>query len=242
MRVYPSTASVPERLLRVSIAFAKPPDPAVARGVRLVDGTRTLVSPFVDPPLWSSDGKVVTLLLDPSRQKLGLAAHRRAGFVLPAGRRVRLLLDGRSRASWFVRPGGCAPLDASRWHSAPLRAGTREPLVVAFGAPVDALSRDRIAVAAPVRSRVRGRAPLAPGERSWSFVPAMPWRPGVALAIHPRFEDPCGDEIGEPFEHAPGAGLAGARRTTFMPLRFRAPAIGGETTVRRAPRAIRWAP
>ncbi|BDE05081.1 hypothetical protein WPS_03570 [Vulcanimicrobium alpinum] len=188
--------------------------------LRRADGS-FVPHPFVDPPLWSADRRTVTLLLDPSRQKIGLAHHRAYGFVLQSGARTRLLLGDEVVKSWLVSRGGCTPLDPAQWRIATVYAGTRDPLVVRFNGPIDALASEYLAVALPDGARARGSPQLAVGERAWTFVPAGAWRRGARLAIHPRLEDPCGDEIGEPFEHAPGRGLGSARTTTFVPLPIR---------------------
>ena len=222
VRVFPSGGTVPETLLRISIVFPHAPGEAIAERVRLrrTDGS-FVPNPFVDPPLWSADRRTVTLLLDPSRQKIGLIDHRAYGFVLQAGARTRLLLGNEVVKSWLVARGGCPPLDPARWRIAAVRAGTRDALVVRFNAPIDALATEYLAVALPDGARARGSAQLAPGERAWTFAPSGAWRRGARLAIHPRLEDPCGDEIGEPFEHGPGRGLGSARTTTFVPVPIR---------------------
>lgn len=220
--VYPSAASVPEALLRITLVFATPQDDEVADAVVLRGGDGRIVPhPFADPPLWSADRRTLALVLDPSRQKLGLRAHRAYGFVLRAGERTTLALRGVALRSWRVAPGTCAPPIPSRWRVSPVTPGTFEPAVVRFDAPVDIGARDALAVAASDGSRVDGRARIVAGERAWTFAPARAWRRGDRIAIDPRLENGCGDEIGEPFEHRPGTGLGTDRTTTFLALPVR---------------------
>ena len=219
VRVFPSGATVPQRLLRISLVFGSSQDESIAKNVRLIaqDGS-DISAPFADPPLWSADRKTLTLLLDPSRQKLGLAAHRAYGFVLQSHRRAQLMLGSRTIKTWYVTSGSCPALDPARWIVRRVGAGSRKPLVVHFSGAIDVLSQDYVAIASPQGTRVAGSTQLDNAERTWSFLPAVAWRRGDALAVHPRFEDPCGNEVGEPFEHAPGTGLGSDRRTTFIPL------------------------
>ena len=228
VRVFPSAVTVSQRLLRISLFFASPQDDSIANDARIraQDGTFAF-HPFADPPLWSPDHKTLTLLLDPSRQKLGLADHRAYGFVLGARQRAQLLLGSRVVKTWDVTEGSCPTLDPARWVVAPVRAGSREPLTVRFPAPIDILSRNFVAVAAPDGTRVVGTGRLEGFERTWSFVPAVAWRLGDRLAVHPRLENPCGDEVGEPFEHASGGGLGSDRKTTFIPLKIAKAAADG---------------
>lgn len=84
--------------------------------------------------------------------------------------------------------------------------------------PIDISSTQFVAVAARDGTRVAGAASLGDSEREWSFVPSAPRASGEKLAIHPRLEDACGNEIGEPFEHRAGSGLGADCHTTYIPL------------------------
>ncbi len=217
--VYPSGPHIAQRLLRISLEFAVAQDVLAPPDVHLrLHGGREIDHPFAGPPLWSTDRRTLTLLLAPSRQKTGLRDHVLAGFVLPARRAVDVLVGVRVVKTWFVESGSCAPLDPTRWSIGAVRVGTRDALAVDVHAPIDMLSRERLAVAGVAERRVAGRSRLGDGERRWTFVPKSPWRGGERLAVHPRLEDPCGDEPDEPFEHAAGTGLASARHVLFLPL------------------------
>lgn len=219
IRVFPSGATVAQELLRISITFALPQEDSIASEMRIrqQDGSDA-IHPFVDPPLWSADHRVLTLLLDPSRQKIGLRDHLKYGFVLRANQQAELRLRGRVLKTWFIERGSCAPLDPTTWSARPVRVGTLDRLIVRFSAPIDFLSQDYVAVATPQGTRVSGRSALSDAERVWSLSPATPWQRGDKLAVHPRLEDPCGNEVGEPFEHAMGKGLGERRETALFPL------------------------
>jgi len=129
LAVYPSGQAVPETLLRVTIVFDRPQETARPGTVALRrENGSAIAHPFADPPLWSPDGARLTLLLDPSRQKLGLRRHERLGFVLRAGERVTLTVDGVPRRRYVpvprrrVPPGAPARLPQARWPRSSLQS------------------------------------------------------------------------------------------------------------------------
>ena len=207
--VYPSGAVIPERLLRISIRFARPPGGSVRDVVTLHTpdggplGAARLTDALLPDALWSPDGTLLTLLFRPGRVKTGLRSHDQRGWALVPGETVTLAVAGHVVKRWRVATGGCGPLDPGAWVllRAP-RARTREPLLVRLAAPVDIHATDLIAIADARGARLAGRAHLTDGERTWRFSPGGAWQPGAyVLRVHPRAETPCGDEAGEAFEH-----------------------------------------
>ena len=214
LAIWPSTATIPERLLRISILFAQPRGAAIDQIFLLDGGGEPIADAFVDQELWSPDGRILTLLIDPGRVKTGLIAHDEKGPVLTAHSRVSLRVGPKIIREWKVAQGGCRIPNVADWRIKTPRASTREPFEVFFPGPVDAQSRELIALVGENGRRIDGRATLDEGEEHWSFTPALLWLPGKAeLVVHPRFESPCGDEIGEGFEHAAASTLASKRET-----------------------------
>lgn len=199
---YPSAGVVPANLLRVSIEFPAPPPAAAAAGVRLTrpDGT-VIEGAFYPQPLWSPDGRTLTLYLDPGRVKTGLVAHDRAGRPLDPGGVVDLRLAGRVLRRWRVVAARTAAIDPSRWT---VRAPARDSggaLSVVLDAPIDRRAASLIAVADAAGDRVAGHAQVVDGEAVWRFVPARRWRAGrYSLRLHPDLEDPEGNRVGRAFE------------------------------------------
>ena len=210
--VYPSGATVPERLLRVSVRFASAPPPGVRAAVVLHDDAgRAVPDALLPDALWSPDGRLLTLLFRPGRVKTGLRAHDQAGFALVPGHVVALAVGGTIVKRWRVVAGGCAPLDPATWRVRPPDAGTRAPLVVRVPGALDVHATALLAVADQAGGRVAGRAQLRDGERTWTFTPGTAWRRGAyTVRVHPRAETPCGDEPGDAFEHPAGSAPPGA--------------------------------
>jgi len=213
--VAPSGSTIPERLLRLSLTFATPPLDAVLPQIALLhqDGS-VIQGALLDQELWSPDRRTLTLLLDPGRVKTGLIKHDTQGLALRSGDRVTLQVADQLARQWTVIPGGCVVPDPKTWQVKVPSAGTALPLTLVFPVAIDAQSRDLIAVANEKGDRIQGASQLLNGETVWRFTPVVPWSRGqLRLLVHPRLESPCGDEIGEAFEHATGNGLGSQRAT-----------------------------
>jgi len=218
--VYPSGPEIPQTLLRIVIVFEAPVHaPLFARlRLRYDDGTAAMYA-LVQQELWSPDQRTLTLLLHPSRVKSGTVGHETLGRALRPGEGISLELDGRRRKRWHVVAEPWKAPSPERWVLQAVAACSAEPLCIDLVDPIDALSRDLIKVVAG-QQPVPGRVSLARGERGWRFWPAEPWdaERDYRVYVHPRLENPCGDQVGEPLEHASGAGLGARRRSTVLPV------------------------
>lgn len=199
---YPSGREVAANLLRISIEFPAPPPGDTAGRVHLTraDGS-DIAGAFYPEPLWSPDGRVLTLYLDPGRVKTGLTVHDLAGPVLVQGERVELRIGDRTLRRWRVIGPRSTPLEPDRWRLETPRAGSMEALTVSMSAPIDRRDCDLIAVADASGRRIAGKSTLLSGERTWRFRPAMPWRKGLyRLKLRPDLEDPEGNRVSRSFE------------------------------------------
>eukprot|EP01031_Cornospumella_fuschlensis_P019387 gene19387-23758_t len=114
------------------------------------------------------------------------------------GRPLRVAYEQKFR----VGPADRTPLDPARWKIAAPAVGTRAALVVAFGEPMEhALASRVIEVWQSGGAEIDGEVTLGAEERSWSFVPAAPWRTGAhRLVIATTIEDLAGNNIGKVFD------------------------------------------
>ena len=160
--VRPTSDTVPENLLRLSVVFDAPPaGPVLPRlALRLADGS-IVAEPFLEQELWSPDGRVLTVLMHPGRVKTGLNASERLGRALRPGERVTVTFDGRPLRTWSVTASDETPPEPQRWTVGVPVAGTREPLSVRLDGQVDAFDADLIAVRGPDGARVSGHAGAA---------------------------------------------------------------------------------
>jgi hypothetical protein len=206
--VQPSGPEVPANLLRLSIEFASQVEGPLLPRLALLhaDGTR-VQEPFLEQELWSPSGKVLTVMLHPGRVKTGLKARDEKGAILSAGDDVVLALDGVPIKRWRVGQADEIGPMVSAWKVSPVRADSKQPLVVVLDGAIDGRGGDYLAVADAQDRRVAGRARLTNGESTWTFTPDAPWRPGAyRLVVRGTLEDPAGNRPGSQFEtsiHSP---------------------------------------
>ena len=200
--VQPSGPNVPANLLRISIKFASQVEGPLLPRLALLhaDGTR-VQEPFLEQELWSPSGKMLTVMMHPGRVKTGLKARDEKGPILSVGDDVALAFDGVPIKRWSVGPAVVTGPIVSAWRVSPVRADSKQPLVVVLDAAIDGRDGDYLAVADVRDRRVAGRAQLTDGERTWTFTPSAPWRLGAyKLVVRGTLEDPAGNRLGSHFE------------------------------------------
>jgi hypothetical protein len=189
-----------------------------ATHVRLVDAASSepmtgAVLPAVSE-LWSADRRRLTVLLDPARIKRGLTAQRRAGYPLRRGEPFRVVVDdgfhdglgrcllGAAERWYAVGADERRRVDPGTWTVFAPSGGTREPLVVEFGRPLDhGLLARCLHVTGPDGQPVAGGPEPGPGEQSWRLTPDQPWAPSRhRLIVDPVLEDLAGNSVSRVFD------------------------------------------
>src|SRR5499427_2898866 len=129
--VQPSGPNVPANLLRISIKFASQVEGPLLPRLALLhaDGTR-VQEPFLEQELWSPSGKILTVMMHPGRVKTGLIARDEKGPILSAADDVALALDGIPIKRWRIGPADEIGPIVSAWRVSPVRADSKQPLVV----------------------------------------------------------------------------------------------------------------
>ena len=199
---YPSGSVVPANLLRVSIVFPTPQGAGQTPTVWLskADGTE-IAGAFYPQRLWSTDGRTLTIYLDPGRVKTGLVERAEHGPILMMGEQVELRLGPQTLKTWTVGDLQERRISPDFAAMTPPRAKTRTPLRLNFANPIDWQGRDLIAVQGPDGRRFDGRAVLVHGERTWSFTPSHPWSSGQFMVrLNGDLEDPEGNRLSSGFE------------------------------------------
>ena len=168
----------------------------------------------LDQELWDPERRRLTLLFDPGRVKRGVRTNVESGAPLIAGRRYRLVIDD----TWV--DGSGAPLasgyehafetteadrrspDPARWHLTTPAAGTRAPLQVSFGEPLDhALAARLLTVLDGRGTFVSGSVELAANDGRWIFTPQRDWAAGdYTLRVGGALEDLAGNNIARVFD------------------------------------------
>jgi len=135
------------------------------------------------------------------------------GPPIAEGRRYTLLIDrewpdagGAALIATFRKAfrGGPAlrqPPEPGNWRIATPAAGSRDPLVVSFGRPMNYSLLQRMLKVSSARGDVDGTVVVAREESEWRFTPRAPWAPGShKLVVDTSIEDLAGNKIGQPFD------------------------------------------
>jgi hypothetical protein len=215
--ISPASDVLPENLLRIYVEFSEP----MARGQAyqhldiVDDGGQAVDHAFVeiDQDLWDPAGRRLTILFDPGRIKRGVKPNLDIGAPLIVGRRYGLVV----RKGWQSAAGASLPRDVVKsfmagpaerrpivladWKVAPPKAGSRDPLVIDFGRPLDdALLADCLHLQQHGETVV-GKVGVENQATRWTFTPDQPWRAGGHdLIIETRLEDLAGNRIGRAFD------------------------------------------
>ena len=216
--IRPTAVEVPRNLLRFYVWFSAPMSEGYAAGhVQLADDTGETMAGALLPTeheLWDGTRRRLTVLLDPARIKRGLAGHRQAGYPLRPGESFRLVVrDGFRDARGCPLRGGAERryqvtalerrrVEPGSWILTVPPVGSREPLNVGFGRPLDhGLLARCLHVVGPDGALVDGTSDAGPQERSWRLAPRQAWAPGShQLLVDPVLEDLAGNSVRRVFD------------------------------------------
>jgi hypothetical protein len=215
-RVYPSADVLPSNQLRLYIYFSAPMSRGEAeQRVHVLDaGGKVLRGVFLPgQELWDPNNQRLTMTFDPGRIKRDLTSNRAMGPPIAEGKRYTLVIDrewrdanGVAMVDAFKKPfrGGPAvrqPPDPKTWKIAAPPAGTRTPLAVGFGRPMNYTLLQRMVKVSGPRGDVSGTIVVTRDESEWQFTPQAPWtRGGYRLVVDTALEDVAGNKIGQPFD------------------------------------------
>jgi len=235
-QVYPSANILPSNQLRLYVYFSAPMSRGEAeRHVHLLDASGHVLPGVFLPgeELWDPNDTRLTMTFDPGRIKRDLTSNRAMGPPIAEGRRYTLVIDrewrdanGQPLAETYrkIFRGGPAvrqPPDPKTWRLTAPPAGTRAPLLVDFGRPMNyALLQRTLTVAGP-RGEIAGTTAVTRGESEWRFTPRDPWPAGAArLVIDNTLEDLAGNKIGQPFDIDVFDKVTPSITTTYTTLPF----------------------
>lgn len=211
--VYPSGPAIPANQLKFYLHFSAPMHPGEAwENLKLLDSKGKVVELAfieIDQELWDREARRLTVLFDPGRIKRGVLPREEVGAALEPGATYTLVagaawrdarrvpLRAEFRHSFKVVPEDRTPIDPNKWRIQAPAAGTREPLVIDFGEPLDAALALRL-ITLPA---VPGQPALADAERQWRYTPEAPW-PATpqTIDIDTALEDLAGNKVGRPFD------------------------------------------
>jgi hypothetical protein len=211
-RVYPTGDEIPANQLKFYIQFSAPMHPGEAwQNLRLLDSEGHAIDLAfleIDQELWDRAGRRLTVLFDPGRIKRGVLPRDEIGAALETGKTYTLVagaawrddrrvpLRAEYRKTFKVVAEDRTAIDPAQWKLTIPKAATRDPLIIAFGEPLDAALALRL-----ITTAVPGQASLGPEEREWRYVPDRRWPPSPQeIVIDTALEDLAGNKVGRPFD------------------------------------------
>jgi hypothetical protein len=216
--VYPTRNFLPANQLKFYLHFSAPMQRGdVYEHVHLLDAAgKEIEGAFLrlGEELWDPSGTRFTLFFDPGRIKRGLKPREVFGPILEEGKRYTFVIDadwpdaqgnplkGGFRKSFRAAVEDEQPVDPRTWKLAAPAAGSKRPLTVHFGEPLDHALLERVVWVRDTNGRtVAGRVTTAEEETVWQFTPERPWERGrYELVAETILEDLAGNRIGRPFE------------------------------------------
>jgi hypothetical protein len=211
--VYPSTDVLPANQLKFYVYFSAPMGRGEAwQHIKLLDDARKpvpLAFLEIDQELWDPDNTRLTILFDPGRIKRGLVPETEIGPPLIEGRKYTLAIDSQwpdargialtegFEKNFSVGPASRVSPDPAQWRITAPKAGTSEPLIVDFPAPMDYALLQRLLTV----PGVNGDVAVANKETQWRFTPESPWKAGAwSLVVDSTLEDLAGNHLDRAFD------------------------------------------
>jgi hypothetical protein len=210
----PASIAIPANTLKLYLDFSEP----MEQGVFLKHLTlqkrngEEIAGAFRETELWSPDGKRLTIMFHPGRQKTGVNLNLDEGPVLIAGEGYDLVVSGQWRSTAGIALGResafhLEPIaadheqpDPARWQIHPPKAGTHAPIVVI----TNELFEPQIFARALQVTQTPGKAEAKVIDLKrieWRFTPEQPWKPSEhRITIDPELEDLAGNNLLKPME------------------------------------------
>jgi len=216
--IYPKADTLPENLLKMYFEFSKP-----MRAGQSLDNIKilnnkgdTLNDVFLNlqPELWDTSGRVLTLWLDPGRIKRDLLRNQWLGNPLKQGERYTVIVSedwkgiggsflAQSYKKMFTagKRDDAAP-DINNWKLEIAKPGTQEPLVITFPEPLDHfLLAEMLSVANTSKQDLYGEIQVSNNDRTLKFIPNKPWQAGTyTLQADALLEDLAGNNLNKLFD------------------------------------------
>lgn len=218
VNIYPLADTLPENQLKLYLEFSKPMHRGQSLDYVKIIGSRgdTLKNVFLDlqPELWDTTGRILTLWLDPGRIKRGLVLNQKFGNPLKRAQVYKLTVS----SDWKDNRGmkllkhydkqfvagerqEKAP-DINSWEVGSPKAGSVTPLNIRFPNPMDHyLLRECIQILDSQNKPVKGHITTLDNDKIWQFVPANLWRAQTyTLTVSARLEDLAGNNLNRVFD------------------------------------------
>ncbi len=215
--IYPESDTLPANLLKFYFQFSKPMQTGKALDhVHLLDEKGdTLKHIFLNlqPELWDSTGKILTIWIDPGRIKRDLVLNKKYGNPLVQNSKYQLVVSGRWKDRFgisltksyhkvFVATGQDVVMpNIDSWQIKQPKANTLEPLTIDAKDMMDhLLFKESIIVLNELGEQLEGRVEVTK-DRFWKFSPTKTWKHGrYQLKVDTRLEDLAANNLNRLFD------------------------------------------
>ncbi|MBP8067205.1 MAG: hypothetical protein KAY27_01465 [Pedobacter sp.] len=215
--IYPETDTVPENLLKFYFRFSKPMRTGASlEHIYLLDKKNdTLRNVFLNlqPELWDTSGKILTVWIDPGRIKRDLVLNKKLGNPLKQNAYYKLVIstnwkdtqgfplaDTYSKSFVVVAADHEVP-DIQKWTLSLPKSGTKHTLIIDAKESLDhLLFAESLSVLDSENESVEGRI-MIEKDQIWKFTPLKPWGASkYHLQVNARLEDLAANNLNRVFD------------------------------------------
>jgi hypothetical protein len=216
--IYPEQDTVPENLLKIYLRFSKPMRTGLSLShVYILNGSNdTMRNVFLNlqPELWDTAGKVLTLWLDPGRIKRGLVLNKKLGNPLKKSETYRLVVSSlwkdthglplkKNYTKQFAAGGRDEQIpDINSWQFNSPKVSTTLPFIIDTHVALDHyLLQESIQIIADNGNVIKGRSKVNAKDNQWQFTPVEPWKAQhYKIKVNSRLEDLAGNNLNRVFD------------------------------------------
>ncbi|MDY8135872.1 hypothetical protein [Aquimarina sp. 2201CG5-10] len=215
--VYPSSKTIPANILKWYIKFSHPVNEAlIYNHIGFKNNSGNSVNRAILPlenALISDDGKLLTVWIEPGRQKRGLNPNKKLGGVFEIGGSYNLIISkklkdqiGISMSKDYVHsfqvtePDRTKP-DINSWQVICPKAITSSNLIINCKETLDYGSSLSNLTIIRNGNEIEGSWQLTNKETSLVFTPDQPWKKGdYQILFYPQLEDLAGNNLERLFD------------------------------------------
>ena len=217
LSVYPATTQVPANILKWYVRFSKPVNPIkIYNHIRFLDEHGDPIDRSIldlAAPLLSDDGTLLTIWVEPGRQKQLLGPNHRLGSVFESDHEYTLVIDdslkdadgialaNEVRQNFSTTAADRIQPSIDHWTVMSIQALTKQPVLIKcteqldYGSLIDTFS---ISIDG---SRVAGILDYDSAESTISFTPEHNWDAGTyTIQLEPLLEDLAGNNLQHLFD------------------------------------------
>lgn len=217
--IYPNSTVLPSNFLKWYIQFSKPINPSkIYDHIHLIDKSdstkvdRALLP--LETPLLSDDEMLLTLWIEPGRQKRELGPNKQLGEVLTAGNSYTLVIDQGLKDhqgiamnesfthSFTVEPADRIQPTVTSWKLQLPKAQTKDPLLIHFQEFLDYGSlQNSLHIQDASGNKVKGTFIIDTNKKTARFIPLLNWNKGTyKLLSKSIIEDISGNNLERLFD------------------------------------------